>query len=86
MLSNGVLSHRIGAKAENAGLDMELSKLDFVKLMAVAADFDSRCFDSPIKFSGDKNAITQMLASMDRPEPNFNIVLPVNNNLTNKNI
>lgn len=76
MLSNGALSHRINEKATEADLDMEISKIDFVKLMTGSERIESLESSSKVRLSGNRNALTWIITSMDKADPNFNIVIP----------
>lgn len=76
MLSNGALSHRVNEKVADADLDMEISKMDFVKLMMGTEAVERMESLSRVKFSGNKSALSNVINSMDKADPDFNIVLP----------
>lgn len=73
ILSNGALSHRTDEKSDNADLSIEATKLDFVTLMTGGRDINNA---SDVKFTGNKDALNKIITSMDKADPNFNIVLP----------
>ncbi len=71
-LHNGVLVYR-RAPADKATADATVKLANKLRLLAFAAgDNDS----SGLEVSGDSNALPSLLAVLDRPDPNFNIVTP----------
>lgn len=76
MLSNGALSHRLDECDEKADLSIALSKADFVKIMfGVQSLADVKAVDK-VKVNGNEKALNDIISSMDKPDPKFNIVLP----------
>lgn len=76
MLSNGALSHRIGTLDRNADLSIELKKIDFVRLMLGTETMDKLLTSGRIKTKGDIKTMEIIISSMDKANPDFNIVLP----------
>ncbi|MBW8710410.1 MAG: MBL fold metallo-hydrolase, partial [Mycobacterium sp.] len=71
-LRNGVLVYRkVSADAETANATVTLANK--LRLLTFAAG-DS---DSPgLEIAGDRDALPSIIAVIDRPDPNFNIVTP----------
>lgn len=76
MLSNGALSHRLGKTDEKADLSISLSKPEFVKMMFGAQSLSDIKSAGHIKLNGNEKALNDILSSMDKADPQFNIVLP----------
>lgn len=76
VFTSGMLSYRLDVEDGNIDWSMELSKIDFVKLMRGSESFDSLFAASRMKFSGDRNAVLMILSSMDKANLDFSIVLP----------
>ena len=71
-LHNGVLVYR-RAPADEATANATVKLANKLRLLAFAAGDN----DSPgLEVSGDSNALPSLLAVLDRPDPNFNIVTP----------
>lgn len=69
---NGVLVYR-KADADEASANATVTLANKLRLLAVAAGDTS----SPgLEVTGDADALPSLLAAMDRPDPNFNIVTP----------
>jgi alkyl sulfatase BDS1-like metallo-beta-lactamase superfamily hydrolase len=69
---NGVLVHRKRAADESTAA----ATIKFANKMRLLA-FAVGDVDSPgLEVTGDTNAMPSVLAAMDRPDPNFNIVEP----------
>ena len=71
-LHNGVLVYR-RAPADEATANATVKLANKLRLLSFAAGDN----DSPgLEVSGDSNALPSLLAVLDRPDPNFNIVTP----------
>ena len=71
-LRNGVLVYR-KALADEASANATVKLANKLRLLAFAAGDN----DSPgLEITGDPDGLPSLLAVMDRPDPNFNIVTP----------